>query len=52
MCVFYLQQLLDMHPPGQHSLVDKEYANFLQSVATSTGGQAFGLWEHLQGLLR
>ena len=49
-CQLYLQQLLIVHPPGQHQVVDEEYAHFLQRLGTK--GVTFGLWEHIENLLK
>lgn len=46
-CELYLQQLLVVHPPGQHKLVDSEYAHFIKML-----GVKGGLWEHIENLLK
>lgn len=48
-CELYLQQLLVVHPPGQHELVDKEYEHFVKMLGVK--GVTFGLWERIENLL-
>ena len=48
--IWYLRQLLAVHPPGQHRLVDQQYYKFVKSLGAKDG--TFGLWEYIENLLR
>lgn len=46
-CQQCLRELLCVHPPGQHSLVDNQYTKFLQALGAKVVG-TFTLWEHME----
>lgn len=50
LCRRYLGQLLSIHPPGQHSLVDQQYRQFIEALCQKEISS--GLWSHLKTLLR
>ena len=52
LCEVYLRQLLSVHPPGQHGLVNTEYAHFIKALGKDKEVMAFGLWQHMESLLR
>ena len=51
LCQQYLRELLTLHPPGQHSLVDTQYSAFLHALG-GKGVGTYALWEHMDGLIR